>query len=215
MVFLCNKINSIHMLHECQNGGGGGGGGGIFPILVCAGGWDKGRKISEGWGWNIIGVFCVPGQYRCTSHLQALNRCRPGAGTALLEFRPVRTPLDGQGGHAKCISYSAGHPDDRSLLGMMWEGVLYVDTALPFGHRSDPKIFNVVADAMEWVAKSRGLSNLLHYLDDFPHCGRSHSMECAENLTILLAMFRDLGIPVAMEKLDGPATCLAFLGIEV
>ena len=65
------------------------------------------------------------------------------------------------------------HPDDRSLLSMMWEGVLYVDTALPFGLQSAPKIFTAVVDAMEWVAKSKGLSNLLHYLDDFPHCGRS------------------------------------------
>ena len=25
------------------------------------------------------------------------------------------------------------HPTDRLLLGMMWNGKLYVDTALPFG----------------------------------------------------------------------------------
>ena len=25
------------------------------------------------------------------------------------------------------------HPDDRPRLGMMWEGTLYIDTALPFG----------------------------------------------------------------------------------
>lgn len=35
------------------------------------------------------------------------------------------------------------------------------------------------------------------------------------NLTILLATLRDVGIPVAMEKLEGPATSLVFLGIEV
>ena len=33
------------------------------------------------------------------------------------------------------------HPEDRLLLGMMWEQALYVDTALPFGLRSAPKIF--------------------------------------------------------------------------
>ena len=32
------------------------------------------------------------------------------------------------------------HPDDRWLMGMMWDGALYVDTALPFGLRSAPKI---------------------------------------------------------------------------
>ena len=33
------------------------------------------------------------------------------------------------------------HPEDRLLLGMEWQGQVYVDTALPFGLRSAPKIF--------------------------------------------------------------------------
>jgi len=37
------------------------------------------------------------------------------------------------------------HPDDRLLLGMKWREFLYVDTTLPFGLRSAPKIFNAVA----------------------------------------------------------------------
>ena len=41
------------------------------------------------------------------------------------------------------------HPEDRWLLGMVWEGALYIDTVLPFGLRSAPKIFNAVADAVE------------------------------------------------------------------
>ena len=42
------------------------------------------------------------------------------------------------------------HPDDRPLLAMMWKGQLYIDTALPFGLRSAPKIFSALADALEW-----------------------------------------------------------------
>ena len=60
------------------------------------------------------------------------------------------------------------HPEDRLLLGMMWEQAFYVDTT-----------------------------------------------ECAEHLTILLATFKELGVPVAAEKLEGPATRLVFLGIEI
>ena len=41
------------------------------------------------------------------------------------------------------------HPDNRGLMGMLWEGSLFIDTALPFGLRSAPKIFNAVADAVE------------------------------------------------------------------
>ena len=30
------------------------------------------------------------------------------------------------------------HPGDRRLLGISWEGEVYVDQALPFGHQSAP-----------------------------------------------------------------------------
>ena len=33
------------------------------------------------------------------------------------------------------------HPQDRPLLGVEWEGRVYVNTALPFGLWSAPKIF--------------------------------------------------------------------------
>ena len=45
------------------------------------------------------------------------------------------------------------HPEDRPLLGMQWKGELYVDTCLPFGLRSAPRIFTAVADMLEWCAK--------------------------------------------------------------
>ena len=41
------------------------------------------------------------------------------------------------------------HPDDRMLLGMMWDGHYYVDGVLPFGLRSAPKIFNALANALQ------------------------------------------------------------------
>lgn len=40
------------------------------------------------------------------------------------------------------------HPDNRPLLSMRWRGETYVDTALPFGLRSAPKIFNVLVDGL-------------------------------------------------------------------
>ena len=33
------------------------------------------------------------------------------------------------------------HPEDWNLLGMVWENSLFIDTTLPFGLRSAPKIF--------------------------------------------------------------------------
>ena len=57
------------------------------------------------------------------------------------------------------------HPDDQLLMGMLWEGDLYIDMALPFGLRSAPKIFMAIADAAEWVVKQEGGNCIIHYLD--------------------------------------------------
>ena len=107
------------------------------------------------------------------------------------------------------------HPEDRWLLGMVWEGALYIDTVLPFGLRSAPKIFNAVADAVEWIICQQGVSTVFHYLDDFLIVGNPYTKDCTVQLSVLREVFEHLGIPVAMEKLDGPATVLSFLGIEI
>ena len=56
------------------------------------------------------------------------------------------------------------HPDDRHLLGMEWQGAWYVDTALPFGLRSAPKIFTALADGLMWVMGHRGIEWVIHYI---------------------------------------------------
>jgi len=56
-------------------------------------------------------------------------------------------------------------PEDRHLLGMKWQDQLYLDSALPFGLRSAPKLSNAVADALEWVMRDRGFHcvAILHF----------------------------------------------------
>ena len=78
------------------------------------------------------------------------------------------------------------HPDDRPLLGMLWEDQLYVDAALPFGLRSAPKLFNAVADVLEWIAKHLGIEFLWHYLDDFITIRHPETEECAFSLHLLM-----------------------------
>ena len=107
------------------------------------------------------------------------------------------------------------HPRDRDLLGIEWHGACYVDGALPFGLRSAPKIFMAVADALQWVMLQRGVSMVDHYLDDFITMGPPNSDLCRNNLEFILAVCRDLGVPLAIEKLEGPSQCLTFLGIEI
>ena len=107
------------------------------------------------------------------------------------------------------------HPDDRPLLGMLWKEALYVDSTLPFGLRSAPKIFTALADALEWRLRHLGLQEVFHCLDDFLIVAPPHSSQCKEELQILLQCFSRLGVPVAEQKLEGPIVCLTFLGIEL
>lgn len=105
------------------------------------------------------------------------------------------------------------HPDDRGLLGMAWEDQTLIDTVLPFGLRSAPWIFSALADALEWIATQAGVSTLLHYLDDFLTIGAPGSQECQENLNIIRRTCERLGVPLKVQKIEGPSATLTFLGI--
>ena len=107
------------------------------------------------------------------------------------------------------------HPDDRWLLGMEWHGEVYIDTVLPFGLRSAPKLFNAVADAVEWVLRTAGIQHSLHYLDDFLIIGPPGATSCAYNLSLMLRFLEWLGFPVAEEKMEGHTSKLTFLGIKI
>jgi hypothetical protein len=107
------------------------------------------------------------------------------------------------------------HPSDRHLLGMEWKDNIYVDTCLPFGLRSAPKLFNIMADLLAWILEHQGVSNLMHYLDDFITMGRPQTLECQHNLDTLLQVCNLLNIPLATQKVEGPTPCLDFLGITL
>ena len=77
------------------------------------------------------------------------------------------------------------HPQDRPLLGMEWEGDVYVDKVLPFGLRSAPLIFSSVADMLQWMMQRRGATFVDHYIDDFVTVGRPGSDECSRNVQIM------------------------------
>lgn len=107
------------------------------------------------------------------------------------------------------------HPQDRPLLGMQWKGRIFVDTVLPFGLRSAPKIFATIADCLEWILFQEGVSHCIHYLDDFLTLGPPNSDECQKNLGILCHVCDTLGFPLATEKVEGPNPVITFLGITL
>ena len=107
------------------------------------------------------------------------------------------------------------HPDDRHLLGMVWDDQLFVDTVLPFGLRSAPMIFNAVADALEFIIRELGVGWLGHYLDDFVVVGPPKVVDCGRDLGVALETCKEVGLPVAGEKTYGPAVVIPLLGIEL
>ena len=107
------------------------------------------------------------------------------------------------------------HADDHPLLGIKWRESTFIDTALPFGLRSAPKIFSAFADALAWVLWSRGIKWQLHYLDDFLFMGPPGTPVCEQALDQALSTCKHLGVPVAVHKTEGPTTQLTFLGIQI
>ena len=106
------------------------------------------------------------------------------------------------------------HPEDQHLLGVRWEGTVYIDRVLPFGLQSAPKLFSAVADALHWILHKKGIKKSLHYLDDFILVVGNCQMAVRQK-DILLATFEKLKVPIEQSKLEGPSTCLSFLGIEI
>ena len=100
---------------------------------------------------------------------------------------------------------------------------------LPFGLRSAPKVFNTLADALEWIVHHEGVEWIFHYLDDFVVIGLPGTLQCqraldtlirvckqlAVPLDTLIRVCKQLAVPLAPEKQDGPTTSIVVLGILI
>ena len=104
------------------------------------------------------------------------------------------------------------HPADWHLLVMEWKSGIFIDIRLPFGLRSLPKLFNILADFLARILEHQGVL-CLHYLDEFLTIGQPCSNECYQNLHIMIQVCQLLNVPLAIGKVEGPSTLLEFLGI--
>ena len=104
-------------------------------------------------------------------------------------------------------------PADWPLLGLQWHNFFYFDVVMQFGITSATAIFEWYSTAAHFIAQHAcALRHLVHYVDDFMLI--IHNITAAKlALNSLLALFKELGIPVAPHKIEGPATVMVFLGI--
>ena len=98
------------------------------------------------------------------------------------------------------------------LSGLSSTGYGVVDTVLPFGLSSAPKIVCAITDALEWILYQCRISSSLHYLDDFLTIDRPNSDRSAANLQLISVTYNYLGLPLKNQKVEGPTTSLT-LGI--
>ena len=85
--------------------------------------------------------------------------------------------------------------------------------------RSAPYLFNLLSDVIEWILLNHCfVSFVCHILDDFLIIEPASSspplnLLCQQSLNSMLLTFRNLGIPIAANKTEGPSTTLEFMGI--
>ena len=103
---------------------------------------------------------------------------------------------------------------DWWLLGFLWQGVYYFDRFLPFGLRTSPYIFDLLAKGLNWILIAvLGWSIVLNYLDDFfaVLTPKADKAECQRQFDKLCDL---LGLKVNHKK-DICGTIAEFLGIKL
>ncbi len=100
-------------------------------------------------------------------------------------------------------------------LGFTWKGLYYAYACLPFGCRSSPFMFDVMARGLEYMAKNRGsLSSTWHYLDDTVTCADS-KWACQNSIDVFNDTARRAGFTLQTNKCTEASQVLEFLGVEI
>lgn len=103
-------------------------------------------------------------------------------------------------------------PSEWELLGMHWCGQ-YWTPAFPSAYVLPLEYpMSLPAPCIGSLEHNYG-ATLLHYLDDFLLLGPPGLPTCQDSMSTMLHVYQELGMPVVMEKSEGPATSLTFLGI--
>ena len=107
-------------------------------------------------------------------------------------------------------------PDQWHLLCYCFEGKYYVDLVLPFGLRSSGCIFCKFADLVKWIITNHyHIEALVNYSDDFFAVLAKEIGLAKPQLMIIIQAFKDLNIPLAEDKIEGPCLSLIYLGIII
>ena len=103
-------------------------------------------------------------------------------------------------------------PGDWDLLGITWEGNIYIDLAIPFGLRWGAAACQRTTTAVTHMHKKLGFKSLV-YIDDF--VGVEPNISCAKQAYDSLGLLMSkLGLEEAPHKAVPPTTSLTWIGIQ-
>ena len=102
-------------------------------------------------------------------------------------------------------------PKDHLCLGMIWEEKFILTLCCLLVLDQHQKIFNAVADALEWCMIKEGVNIIYHYLDDFAVLAplAPRSVIPIPNTEVSL-----LGLS-SRKAQAGPSNCIEFFGIII
>ena len=104
-------------------------------------------------------------------------------------------------------------PTDWPLLGIQFDGSFYFDARLPFGARLSSYAMQSVARFIVRAMERSGATAFM-YLDDILLVAGS-APQAERHYTGTLHLLSSLGLQVATHKLQRPARCVTWLGIEI
>lgn len=74
--------------------------------------------------------------------------------------------------------------------------------------------FEIFSTFLEWMIKDRtSCPHIMHYLVNYLFVGLGGTAACTDWLAAFQKLVKETGLPLAVEKTEGPATSLTFLGI--
>ena len=104
-------------------------------------------------------------------------------------------------------------PLDWPLMCINWEDRVYIETAMPFGARSSSNNMQRVANMITRILGEEGIRAKM-YLDDLIVVAETKE-EAGAQYQRVKALFKELGLPEAEDKVQVPSTNVRWLGIEI
>ena len=179
-------------------------------------GLDALGNLAAGVKWRVIHDLTHPEESNVNAYTESPHFKLPTA----VEFakRLSRGAYIWKGDVDKAFRNVPVRKRDWPLLAFYIDGVLYVDTRLPFGHVLSPYYFvNFVGRPILYVAVRRGaslLGALMSYVDDF-FGGCDTYEDALAQIQLWLKVCEDLGVPVSKAKTFLPAQVVEILGFII